>query len=77
MPFASRPRSATLLPEILARAHFRGAVIESVEIHHMPRAAGREKGGQLSVALLTLIDMVRVALLVRSRERAVARKTPV
>jgi hypothetical protein len=52
-------------------------VIESVEIHHMPRAAGREKGGQLSVALLTLIDMVRVALLVRSRERAVARKTPV
>ena len=77
MPFVSKPRSATLLPEILARAHFRGEVIVPVEFHHMRRVAGREKGGQLSVALLTLLDMVRVAMLVRSRERAVPRKSPV
>jgi len=77
MPFASKPRSATILPEILARAHFRGATIVPVEIHHLPRVAGREKGGQLSVVLFTLIEMVRVALLVRSRERAVPRKSEV
>jgi len=76
MPFCSKPRGATLLPEILARAHFRGAVVVPLEFHHLPRTAGREKGGQLSVALLTLIDMIRVALIVRSQERAVEGKSP-
>ena len=76
MPFCSRPGGATLLPEILARAHFRGAVVVPVQVHHLPRTAGREKGGQLSVGLLTLIDTVRVALIVRSQERAVERKSP-
>src|SRR5439155_421872 len=41
----------------------------------IPRTAGRAKGGQLSVAVLTLGELVRVAILARLDENA-ARKVP-
>ena len=76
MPFASRPRSATLLPEILARARFRRAAVVPLEIDHGPRLAGREKGGKLADALPNLVELIRVAVLVRIQERRAARYSP-
>lgn len=69
MRFRSRPRSAALLPEILFRARRRGARIAVREIAQRPRWSGRAKGGQLSVALLTLVELFRVAFLARVDER--------
>lgn len=68
MPFRSRPRSATLLPEILYRARSRGARIVTLYVPQLPRRSGRAKGGQLSVAALTLLEMLRLAPLVRLDE---------
>lgn len=69
MRFRSTPRSAALLPEILFRARRRGARISVREIEHRSRWSGRAKGGQLSVALVTLAELLRVALLARIDER--------
>lgn len=69
MPFRSRARSATLLPEILYRARRRGARIVELTLPQRPRRAGRAKGGQLSVALLTLLELARLAVLLRLEER--------
>lgn len=69
MRFRSRPRSAALLPEILFRARRRGARISVREIEQRARWSGRAKGGQLSVALLTLAELFRVAFLARIDER--------
>jgi dolichol-phosphate mannosyltransferase len=69
MRFRARPRSAALLPEILFRARRRGARIVVREIEQRARWSGRAKGGQLSVALLTLAELLRVALLARIDER--------
>ena len=74
MSFVSSPRGATLLPEVLARARSRGAAIATIVVTHLPRRAGRAKGGQLSVALRTLVDLARVAVIVRRQERALARR---
>lgn len=68
MPFRSRPRSATLLPEILFRARSRGARMETLVVPQLPRRSGRAKGGQLSVAVLTFLEMARLAPLVRLDE---------
>lgn len=68
MPFRSTPRSATLLPEILFRARARGAALVELDLPQFPRRGGRAKGGQLSVAALTLIEMIRLAPLVRLDE---------
>lgn len=68
MPFRSRPRSATLLPEILFRARARGAVLVELDLPQFARRGGRAKGGQLSVAALTLVEMLRLAPLVRLDE---------
>lgn len=68
MPFRSRPRSATLLPEILFRARARGAALVELDLPQFPRRGGRAKGGQLSVAALTLVEMLRLAPLVRLDE---------
>ena len=77
MPFRSRPRGATILPEILFRARCRGAVLATLEVPHYPRRAGRAKGGQLSVALLTLLELVRIAALARwDEKRGVRRAAP-
>src|SRR5439155_299200 len=46
-----------------------------VSVVQHPRTAGRAKGGQLSVAVLTLGELVRVAILARLDENA-ARKVP-
>lgn len=68
MPFRSRPRAATLLPEILHRARARGARLVEVDLPQFPRQGGRAKGGQLSVALITLLELLRLAPLVRMDE---------
>lgn len=73
MRFRSRPRSAALLPEILFRARRRGGRITTREIEQRERWSGRAKGGQLSVALLTLEELLRVALMARIDERWRAR----
>lgn len=70
MSFRSRPRSATLLPEILFRARRRGDTIAELVVQQHPRRGGRAKGGQLSVAVLTLFELVRLAWIVRLDERA-------
>lgn len=76
MPFRSRPRSATLLPEILFRATQRDARMVALVVAQYPRRGGRAKGGQLSVAALTLLELVRLAPLVRIDEmRKVRRAT--
>ena len=69
MPFRSRPRSATLLPEILFRARLSQCAIAELVVQQHPRRAGRAKGGQLSVALLTLVELIRLAWLLRIEER--------
>lgn len=74
MPFRSASRSASLLPEILYRAKARGARLVEVEVAQRPRFAGRAKGGQLSVAALTLVELARVAALVRLEEWRRARR---
>lgn len=75
MPFRSRSRSATLLPEILYRARARGARVVTIDVDQFPRRGGRAKGGQLSVALLTLVELVRLAPLVRLDEMRKVRRT--
>ncbi len=69
MRFRSSARSAALLPEVLYRARRRGARIVTLAVHPRPRLSGRAKGGQLSVALRTSLELVRVALLARWDER--------
>ena len=65
MPIRSRPRSATFLPEVLFRAKTRRARFRTLIVDWRPRMGGRAKGGQLSVAFLTLVELVRLAPLVR------------
>lgn len=74
MPIRSRPRSATLLPEVLFRAKMRGARLVPATIQVRPRMAGEAKGGRLSVALLTLVEMLRLAPLVKLDELRNARR---
>ncbi len=54
-----------ILPEILYRARRRGARVAELQVSPRPRWAGRAKGGQLSVAIVTLVELARVALLAR------------
>ena len=65
MPLRSRPRSATFLPEVLYRANVRHARFVQLVIEHRARMGGRAKGAQLSVALYTLVELMRLAPLVR------------
>ncbi len=73
MPIRSRPRAATLLPEVLYRAKMRGARFVQVPIGVRPRMGGVAKGGRPSVILRTLVEMVRLAPLVRWEELRNAR----
>lgn len=68
MSLRSRDNGATMLPEVLFRAHSRGAVLTTVPVQHFPRRSGRAKGGRLSGALITLIELARIAVLVRIDE---------
>ena len=74
MPIRSRPRGATFLPEVLYRAHARHARFVELRIEPRPRMGGRAKGAQISVALLTLLELVRLAPLVRWDEVRAARR---
>ena len=65
MPIRSRPRGATFLPEVLFRADQRHARFTQLFIEPRARYAGRAKGAQLSVATRTLLELVRLAPLVR------------
>lgn len=65
MPIRSRPRGATFLPEILYRANARQARFVELLIDPRPRRGGRAKGAQVSVMLLTLLELLRLAPLVR------------
>lgn len=73
MAFASLDRAATLLPELLFRARCRGARIATIEVHHLPRVAGRPKGGQLLVAAVTSVELVRIAVVARIGEWTASR----
>jgi glycosyltransferase involved in cell wall biosynthesis len=74
MPIRSRARSATFLPEVLYRASARHARFRELFIDARPRMSGRAKGAQLSVALFTLFELVRLAPLVRLDEFRAARR---
>jgi glycosyltransferase involved in cell wall biosynthesis len=73
MPIRSRARSASFLPEVLFRASTRKARFAQLVIEPRARLGGRAKGGQLSVALLTLLELIRLAPLVRWDELRAAR----
>ena len=76
MSFRASPRSAALLPEVLFRARRRGARIVTLPVASRPRWSGRAKGGQISVALVTLLELARVAALARWDERRSATRVP-
>lgn len=65
LPLTSRASSGALLPELLARATRRGARFREVTIEHYPRRAGVPKGGQLRVAVVSLLELVRIAWVIR------------
>jgi dolichol-phosphate mannosyltransferase len=68
MPLRSRDNGATMLPEVLFRARARGAVLATLVVPHFPRRSGRAKGGRPSVVLITLVELIRLAVLVRIDE---------
>lgn len=61
----SRPSGGTILPEILARAHRNGGRFREVTIEHYPRRGGVPKGGQARVAVVSLLELVRIAWEIR------------
>lgn len=75
MPIRSRPRGATFLPEVLFRADQRHARFQQLFIEPRARYAGRAKGAQLSVATRTLLELVRLAPLVRWDELMASRRS--
>ncbi len=75
MPIRSRPRGATFLPEVLYRSSQRHARFQQLLIEPRARYGGRAKGGQLSVAVRTLFELVRLAPLVRWDELRFARRS--
>jgi len=42
--------------------------VVAVVVPHFPRRSGQAKGGRLSVVLITLVELVRIAVLVRVDE---------
>jgi glycosyltransferase involved in cell wall biosynthesis len=75
MPIRSRPRSAAILPEVLFRAHSRGARFVQLRFEARARQGGTAKGARPSLALLTLLELMRLAPLVRFDEFRHARRT--
>lgn len=64
-PWRSRPDAATILPEVLYRASRRGLLMRTVEVEHFPRMSGQAKGAGLRVVVLSLLELFRLALLLR------------
>ncbi|HEY7625395.1 MAG TPA: glycosyltransferase family 2 protein [Candidatus Limnocylindria bacterium] len=77
MPFRSRPNGATLLPEILFRADQRGARFATVTVAQFARLSGEPKGGRPMVAIVSLIELFRLAVLVRMDELRKVRRAEV
>ncbi len=69
IPTASRPRSAALLAEVMARGQRSGARFKEIPYRHLPRAGGVPKGGDLRIAAHTFFELLRIASLLRVRER--------
>ena len=74
MQIRSRPKGASFLPEVLYRASVRRARFVQLVIEPRARFAGRAKGAQLSVAVRTLFEMLRLAPVVRWDEFRYARR---
>lgn len=68
MAFRSKDNGATILPEVLFRAQSRGARLVTVVVPHFARRSGQPKGGRLSVVLITLVELARLAVVVRFDE---------
>ncbi len=68
MPIRSRARTATLLPEVLFRASSRGARFAQLVFEPRPRMGGKAKGARPTTILLTLVELFRLAPLVRIDE---------
>ena len=69
LPLRSAGHAATILPEILYRAHVRGARIAELAIAQRPRETGRAKGGDPAVVLRTGFRLLWLAVLLRWDER--------
>lgn len=69
----SRGDAAAILPEVLYRAQQRGLRLRTVGTEHLPRTSGRSKGASVKVALLTLVELVRLAIVLRWRSPEGAR----
>jgi glycosyltransferase involved in cell wall biosynthesis len=65
----SRPDAATILPEILFRAHRAGAVVTQMTVPHFPRRAGRPKGAHPLVVIRSLVEIARLAVALRLARR--------
>ena len=74
MPVRSRPGGASFLPEVLYRATVRHARFAQIVIEPRARLAGRAKGARPGVALRTLVELVRLAPVVRWDELRHARR---
>jgi glycosyltransferase involved in cell wall biosynthesis len=74
MPIRSRARTATLLPEVLFRASARGARFAQLMFEPRPRMGGKAKGARPVMILLTLVELFRLAPLVRIDEFAYSRR---
>jgi glycosyltransferase involved in cell wall biosynthesis len=77
MPIRSRASGASFLPEVLFRAHSRHARFVQLIIEPRARLGGQAKGARLSVALQTLLELVRLAPLVRWDELSYSRRVKV
>jgi len=74
MAIRSRPRTAAVLPEVLFRASARGARFAQLRFAARPRLGGKAKGARPSIALVTLLELLRLAPLVRLDELRHARR---
>jgi glycosyltransferase involved in cell wall biosynthesis len=61
----SRPDAATILPEILFRAHRAGMRVIELPVQHQARRAGQPKGANPRVIAKSLWGLVRLAFLLR------------
>ena|SRR6185503_611069 len=74
MPIRSRPNGASFLPEVLYRASVRKARFKELVIEPRARYGGRAKGARLGNAVRTLLELVRLAPIVRWDELRYSRR---
>lgn len=61
----SRPRAATILPELLFLAYRQSALLAEREVDVLPRRSGEAKGARPAVVIQTSLELLRLALLHR------------